>query len=38
MKFEYDGKYYLVFKDGIRIEVDRDLWQRLMSLKEAAAL
>lgn len=34
MKFEFDGKYYLVFADGIRYQVERDLWERLMRLRE----
>jgi len=34
MHFFYDGKYYLVFSDGIKYEVQKDLWERIKKLKE----
>lgn len=37
MFFQYDGLYLLVFSDGIKFEVQRDLWERLRKLKEAEA-
>jgi hypothetical protein len=34
MTFEYDGKYWLVFKDGMRYPIEKELWDRLMKLRE----
>lgn len=30
MKFIFDGKFYLLFDDGIQHEVTEQLWMRLM--------
>lgn len=39
MHYLYDGsKYLLVFQDGIRFEIDKDLWERLKKLKESDSL
>ena len=39
MKLEYDGgKYFLVFSDGMRFQVEKDIWLRLMKLEETRAL
>ena len=35
MKFEYDGKYWLVFDDAMRYEIGKDLWEKIKKLKEA---
>lgn len=29
MKFLFDGKFWILFDDGIRYEVVEDLWDRL---------
>lgn len=34
MKWIYDGRYWLVFVDGIQHEVEKDLWEKLKKLKE----
>lgn len=39
MNYLFDGKlYYLVFPDGIKFDVSRDLWERLKKQKEQGDL
>lgn len=39
MKFIFDGKFYLLFDDGIQHEVSEQLWLRLMGrMKKEASL
>lgn len=39
MDYLYSGTtYYLVFPDGIKIQVEKELWNRLLKLKEQDSL
>ena len=39
MTYLYDGtSYYVIFPDGIKFSIDKDLWERIKKLKEQGAL
>lgn len=35
MKFQYDGKYWLLFADGMSFSIEREVWERIKKLKES---
>ena len=37
MYFIYDGNYYLVFADGLKHAIEKDVWEKLKKLKESEA-
>ena len=39
MNYLFESKaYYLVFQDGVKFEIEKELWYRMVKLKETEGL